>query len=196
MSDLYDSIPNQVGSQIREAVTAWQATADNRVTRHYAPRAGASAVNAGEQVRVVDHKLRTLQNLLGTSRKEVDELEKRIRDLVHDFRAPESELATANQALIDLQRRNDSVIKECRRWKERAKEAEAALKELQKAQPSETPVEKGIVSFLRRTPGDAIRYFAQEIMKHADDNAYLAGAAMGLRMVADDVDRLPQGERP
>jgi hypothetical protein len=215
MSDLYDSIPKTVGQgrAIVEAVTAWEATADNRVTRHYAPRAGTSAVNAGEQIRVVDHKLRTLQTLLGTSKTELDKLEGRLRDLVHDFRAPESELATANQALIDLQKRNDAIIKQCRAWKERLEQQRysvstalglgsgapwpeiyrraAALASAVK-KGTEAPVQED-VPFLRRTPGDAIRYFAAEIMKHAEDNPFVAGCAMGLRMVADDVDNLPQG---
>jgi septal ring factor EnvC (AmiA/AmiB activator) len=172
---------------------AWQATADNRVTRHFAPRAATSAVNAGEQVRVVDHKLQTLQRLMSTSRTEVDELESRIRNLVHDFRAPESELATANQALIDLQKRNDAIIKECGRWKARAlaaeKQAEEALEQAQKQ--VETP---NAVFFLRRrTPGDSVRYLASEVMKHAEGNLELAGLAMALKMVAADVDSLPQG---
>jgi septal ring factor EnvC (AmiA/AmiB activator) len=193
MSDLYDSIPKTVGPSRGILPAAWEATFDNRVTRHYAPRAHTSAVNAGEQVRVVDHKLKTLQTLLGTSRAEVDELEKRLRDLVHDFRAPESELATANQALIDLQKRNDAVIAECGRWKKRAlaaeKQAEEALEQAQKQ--AETP---NVVTFIRRgTPGNSVRYLAAEVMKHAADNLELAGIAMALKMVAADVDSPQQG---
>ncbi|QDN94881.1 hypothetical protein FNV58_00710 (plasmid) [Streptomyces sp. RLB1-9] len=193
---------------------AWQATADNSVTRHYTPKAGMTAEKAGEQVRVVHHKLQTLQKLMGTSRTEADELEKRIRDLVADFRAPESELATANQALLDLQKRNDAVIAECRRWKERSEqqrytvsnalglgsgaswpaiyERAAELFEKTLATP-ETP---NVVTFIRqRTPGDSVRHLAGEIMKHAgpDGNIELAGIAVALRMVAADVDSLPQG---
>jgi hypothetical protein len=197
-AEMWPSIPRTVGPKAArppQMPVAWQATADNKVTRHYPDTAGTAAMGAGEQVRVVDHKVRTLQTLLGTSRTAILDLEKRVGEIVSAMSGPESELATANQALIDLQRRNDNVIKECRRWKERAQKAEAALKEVQENLPSETPVEKGIITFLRRTPGDAIRYFAQEIMKHADDNPYLAGTAMGLRMVADDVDRLPQGRQ-
>jgi septal ring factor EnvC (AmiA/AmiB activator) len=172
---------------------AWQATADNRVTRHYAPAAGPAAVNAGEQVRVVDHKLNTLKTLLGTSAKEVAELEKRVNTIVAAMRGPESELATANQALIDLQKRNDAVIAECGRWKKRAlaaeKQAEEALEQAQKQ--AETP--SAVFFIRRRTPGDSVRYLAGEVMKHAEGNLELAGLAQCLRMVAVDVDSLPQG---
>ncbi|MEU9405640.1 hypothetical protein AB0E08_08035 [Streptomyces sp. NPDC048281] len=193
--DFYLGIPSTVSERqgslpaVMGLPAAWQATADNLVTRHYAPGAGASAVNAGDQVRIVDHKLQTLQKLMSTSRTEVDELENRLRVLVSDFRAPDSELATANQALLDLQKRNEKIIGECGRWKKRATDAEAALEEIQKN--PETP---NYVTFIRKgTPGDSVRYLAAEVMKHAEGNLDLAGLAVALRMTAADVDSLPQG---
>jgi hypothetical protein len=172
--------------------TAWEATADNGVTRHYTPEAGMTAEKAGEQVRVVQ----TLKGLAATTRTEADELEKRIRDLVADFRAPESELATANQALIDLQKRNDQLIKQCRSWKQRVEEAKrtAEMYETKWRESQKQPETPDSVIFLRkRTPGDSVRYLAAQVMKHAADNMDLAGVAVALGMVAADVDNLPQG---
>jgi chromosome segregation ATPase len=186
--------------------TAWEARADNLVTRHYTAKAGMTAEQAGEQVRVVDHKLRTLTSLLSTSKAQFDVLEGRVRDLVQDFRAPDSELATAHLALIDLQNRNDQLIKQCRSWKQRVEEAK------QKAETYETKWResqqqvKGVqesfdnhrlaklreMPLLARkgTPGDSVRYLADEVMKHAADSMELAGIAVALRMVAADIDGL------
>ena len=99
----------------------------------------------------------------------------------------------AQQALIDLQRRNDRLVEQCRSWKQRAvaaeKQAEEALEQAQQAQET-----TDAVFFLRRrTPGDSVRYLAAEVMKHAEGNLELAGIAMALKMVAADVDSLPQG---
>jgi SMC interacting uncharacterized protein involved in chromosome segregation len=177
---------------------AWEATANNQVTRHYTPKAGMTAEKAAEQVRVVDHKVRTLSTLLGTSKTAVLELEKRVGEIAAAMRGPESELATANQALIDLQKRNDNLIKQCRMWKQRTEEAKQTAEryetELNRArQQAETP---NFVTFIRqRTPGDSVRHLAGEVMKHAEGNMELAGLAVALRMVAADVDSLPQGAR-
>ena len=201
--ELYFQIPGSVKKTappmapgVHTLPAAWEATADNGVTRHYTEKAGMTAERAGEQVRVVDHKLQTLQKLMGTSRTEVGELEKRIRDLVHDFHAPESELATANQALLDLQNRNDQLIKQCRSWKARTEEAKrtAEMWETKWRETQNQATTPDSVIFLRkRTPGDSVRYLAGEVMKHAADNMELAGVAVALRMVAADVDNLPQG---
>jgi hypothetical protein len=40
-----------------------------------------------------------------------------------------------------------------------------------------------------------VRHLAGEVMKHAEGNMELAGLAVALRMVAADVDSLPQGAR-
>jgi hypothetical protein len=191
--ELFSGIPSRVGAKTPPLPMAWQATFDNKVTRHYAPAAGTAAVNAGEQVRVVDHKIRTLQTLLGTSRTALLDLEKRVGGIVTAMSGPESELATANQALLDLQKRNDAVIAECRRWKQRALTAEKQAEEsLERAQNQAEEPE--VVFFIRRrTPGDSVRYLAAEAMKHAEGNLELAGIAMALKMVAADVDSLPQG---
>ncbi|MFE4863218.1 hypothetical protein, partial [Streptomyces sp. NPDC056670] len=99
--------------------------------------------------------------------------------------ADTAKLAEAEKKAADLERRCASLIKEAQRQKRRAVRAEISQSDVEKSRP-------GDVAFLRRTPGDAIRYFASEVMKHAeaDTNSFLAGASMGLRMVADDVDRM------
>lgn len=174
---------------------AWQATADNTVDRQFASAADKTAYEDDAKFRRADAALKALQTHLGTSKTAIDELEQRVRDLCHDLHAPGSELATAQQALIDLKRRNDALIEQCRWWKRRAKDAEAKLEERDaeaKLVDLTRPV-KTVSAFSHRPLGDTVRYLAGEVMKHAQDNLELAGIAMALKMVAADVDNLPQG---
>ncbi|MFE0490181.1 hypothetical protein [Streptomyces griseoaurantiacus] len=181
--DLYAGIPKTVppyGTPLRAMPAAWEATFDNKVTRHYTQAAGTAAMNAGEQVRVVDYKLNELKELLGTSEEAVAELEKRVGDVVTAMRGPESELATAQQALVDLKKRNDRVIKECRRWKGLAQKAE------------KVQLQNRVIA--GRTPTEALRYIADKLLARPDSDGELGGMAKFLQMVAADLDKA--GENP
>ncbi|MDQ1041429.1 hypothetical protein QFZ75_007931 [Streptomyces sp. V3I8] len=147
--------------------------------------ANASTTAAVAEVEAELNKLRT--GLKGFSDKFV-ELDMTTTRMVAALRAPDGELAEARDTIAALEKRVGALIKEAQRQKRRAERAEITPEEIEASKPGE-------VAFLRRTPGDAIRYLAAEVMKHAeaDVNAFLMGAAMGLRMIADDVDRLPQG---
>ncbi len=199
--DLFSGLP--VAPRNPAMPTAWQATADNTVHRHYAeapakPKASlsvggaADAVNA--QVKLTEHKLDALRSMAREASVTADGLALAVEGMAEVLRGPGKELATAQQALIDLQRRNDALIEQCRSWKQRATTAEKQAKEaLEQAQKSvQAP---GLVIFHRkRTPGDSVRFLAAEVMKHAEGNIELAGIAVALRMVATDVDSLPQGD--
>lgn len=191
--ELFSSIPRQVPPM--QGVPA-----DNRVARHYTGTAAA------DQAKIGKYRINGLRNRLVGASAAIDNILKGLNEMDAVMAgAPSEELAAAQQALIDLQKRNDGLIRECRRWKGRAGEAEAKLAELKTTKPEELVAREAVldgaaepvpaVAFLRRPPGDAIRYLAGEVMKHAEDNPFLAGAAMALGMVADDVDRLPQGTR-
>jgi len=168
---------------------AWQATADNRVTRHY------TGADAADQVKIGKYRINGLRNRLVGASASIDNILRGLDEMDAVLAgAPSEELATAQQALVDLQRRNDHLVEQCRSWKQRAvaaeKQAEEALEQAQKQ------VKTPHVFFDRQgTPGDSVRYLAAEVMKHAEGNLELAGIAMALKMVAADVDSLPQGGR-
>lgn len=190
MSDLYDAIPKTVPPMQGVLPSAWQATANNGVARHYT---GTAAV---DQAKIGKHRINGLRNRLVGASAAIDNMLKGLDEMDAVMAgAPSEELATAQQALIDLQKRNDGLIRECRRWKARAeaaeKQAEEALEQAQKQ--AETP--EAVFFIRRRTPGDSVRYLAGEVMKHVGENMELAGVAMALKMVATDVDSLPQGSR-
>ncbi|WP_428957804.1 hypothetical protein [Streptomyces sp. cg35] len=128
-------------------------------------------------------RLAAIHSVLGQVATDVTELDRAVGYMTNSLFAPGTELAEARVQIEKLQREKQSVIAEARRQKNRADKAEAQLPEAERT--------NGIV-FLRRTPGDAIRYFSNEIIKHADNHPFLVGSAMGLRMVADDVDGMPQ----
>lgn len=201
--DMYAGIPSTVAPRqprVPEPLpAAWQATADNKVTRHYTSTAAAEQYRVGEQ-RIGDLRTR----LVGTSAaidkilRELDEMDRVLAGAPSkELAAAQQEVATAQQALVDLKKRNDNLIVQCRQWKKRATDAEAAreraedmAEQLQRQQP-QTP---NAVYFIRKgTPGDSVRFLAGEVMKHAVNNLELAGTAMALNMVAADVDSLPQG---
>jgi hypothetical protein len=192
--ELFEGIPKTVaprrGMVSMPLPAAWQATADNRVTRHY------TGTDAAEQAKVGKQRINDLRTRLVATSATIDKILREVDEMDAVVAgAPSEELATAEQALIDLQNRNDNLIRECRRWKQRAttaeKQAEEALEKAQKQ--AEMP---DAVHFLRgRTPGDSVRYLAGEAMKHAGGNLELAGVAIALKMVAADVDNLPQGQR-
>jgi septal ring factor EnvC (AmiA/AmiB activator) len=202
IDDTYAGIPSTVSGRERalpastSLPTAWQATADNKVTRHFSAAATTAAHHASDQTKVVDHRLAAMQSVLSASKEAVTELQKRVTETADALRAPDSELATAQQALLDLQKRNDQLIKQCRMWKRRTEEAKQTAEQYETAlnaarEQRETPE---VMFFIRRhTPGDSVRYLAGEVMKHAEGNMELAGLAVALKMVAADVDRLPQG---
>lgn len=210
--ELFAGIPKTVGPR-RGMVSlplpsAWQATADNKVTRHYTSTAAA------EQAKIGKHRINGLRNRLVGASAAIDNILKGLDEMDAVMAgAPSEELATAEQALIDLQKRNDALIRECRRWKERSEEQRSNVSEalgLGNGAPwaaiyeraaelfagekqQETP--SAVFFIRRRTPGDSVRYLAGEVMKHAEGNLELAGVAMALKMVAADVDDLPQGTR-
>lgn len=175
----------------------WQATADNSVTRHYTSTTAADLGLIGK------YRIKGLRNRLVGASAAIDNILKGLDEMDAVMAgAPSEELATAQQALINLQKRNDNLIKQCRMWKARTEEAKRTAERHEAAlqRANNTVVEKledaapGDVFILRRrTPGDSVRYLAAEVMKHAEDNIELAGVAMALRMIAADVDNLPQG---
>lgn len=150
----------------------------------------ASSVN--RKVINAEAKLNDLRRLLQKTGEQVMDLDISVALMTNSLHAPGRELADAKGQIEELEKQVRGLIREAQRQKKRADRAEerAAITqpEIEKSAPGE-------VAFLRCTPGDAVRYFAQEVMKHAeaDGNAHLMGASMGLRMVADDVDRLLQG---
>ncbi|PPS89508.1 hypothetical protein [Streptomyces sp. MH60] len=210
MSDLYDFIPASVPpSELPPSddplPVAWQATADNTVDRQYASAADKTASEEADKLQTTKGALHALHTHLSASQRVLSELDPIVRDLILDLRAPANELAVARDGLAHLQRRNASLIKQCQMWKRRTEEAktkaeqfEAKLAELKTTKPEDT-VAAGTAShipvvFTRRSPGDTIRYFSSEIMKHATDNLELAGLAIALRMTAAEIDNIPQGD--
>lgn len=149
-----------------------------------------AAAGVNQEIVSAEVKLNDLRKAIKQTSDAVMDLDISVARMTNGLHAPGGELADAKEKIEDLEKQVRGLIKEAQRQKKRADAAEAKLVD---GTPEGTEVEQ--VSFLRRTPGDAIRYFAGEVMKHAeaDTNSFLAGAAMGLRMVADDVDRLPQG---
>jgi hypothetical protein len=177
---------------------AWQATADNKVTRHY------TDTGAAEQAKVGTQRINSLRRSLVAASATIDKLLKGADEMDAVMAgAPSEELAVAEQALIDLQKRNDGLIKQCQMWKRQAlahskrkEELEAALERAQDMaeQLQKQPQTPSFVAFIRKgTPGDSVRYLSSEVMKHAEGNLDLAGIAIALRMLAVDVDSLPQG---
>lgn len=154
------------------------------------PRHLAYAVaGVNEEIVSAEVKLNDLRKAIKQTSSAVMDLDISVARMTNGLHAPGSELADAKEEIEQLKKRVNGLVKEAQRQKKRADAAEAKL--------PDAPETKGVeqINFLRRTPGDAIRYFANEVMKHgeADANPFLMGSAMGLRMVADDVDRLPQG---
>jgi hypothetical protein len=147
-----------------------------------------AAAGVDEQVKHGRAKLDALRNQLKSFSDQLIDMDIAVARMTNSLHGPGSELADANEKIERLEARVAALIKEAQRQKRRAERAEIQQPDIEKSKPGE-------VAFLRRTPGDAIRYFATEVMKHGelDINAELMGAAMGLRMVADEVDRLPQG---
>ncbi|MFD8650714.1 hypothetical protein [Streptomyces mirabilis] len=147
-----------------------------------------AAAGVNQEIVGAEAKLNDLSKAIRQTASSVMDLDISVARMTNSLRAPGSELADARDEIARLEKQNQALIKEAQRQKRRADRAEIQQPEIEKSKPGE-------VAFLRRTPGDAIRYFATEVMKHgeADTNPFLMGAAMGLRMVADDVDRLPQG---
>lgn len=151
-----------------------------------------AAAGVNQEIVSAEVKLNDLRKAIKQTADAVMDLDISVARMTNGLHAPGSELADAKEKIEELEKQVRGLIREAQRQKKRADRAEerAAITqpEIEKSKPGE-------VAFLRRTPGDAIRYFAQEVMKHAetDVNAYLMGASMGLRMVADDVDRLLQG---
>ncbi|MFI0967039.1 hypothetical protein ACH4S8_37495 [Streptomyces sp. NPDC021080] len=155
-------------------------------------RAAYSAAGVNQAITGVDVSLTALRKSLREVTAQVAGLDLAVGRMTNGLHAPGNELADAKAKIEEQKKRIAGLIKEARRQSARADRAE----ERAKITPAEIEASKpGDVAFLRRTPGDAIRYLASVVMvqAEADVNAELMGAVMGLRMVADDVDRLPQG---
>lgn len=184
---------------------AWEATPDVTVTRRHteavAPDDAVSA--AKDAVAKVQHRVDTLNRLFGASRRDIDALHDMLGDVNKALGAPKAELDMARLEIERLKRHNASIVKQAQEQSKRADAAERRADELGTAlqRAKETAVEKlqaaatgDMFIIRRRTPGDSIRYFSSEVMKHAQDNLELAGIAMAMRMTAADIDDLPQGD--
>lgn len=138
-------------------------------------------------------------------------LQDALLDSVRIAETSSAALDAADKQLKELKRTADSQARELRSYREqgrRRQEAEQARLAAEQEQATAgflsayaageqklDPVAKPPSAvFSERTQGSSIRYLALQVMKYADENIELAGIAMAMNMVAEDVDRLPQGD--
>ncbi|MEV7675151.1 hypothetical protein [Streptomyces sp. NPDC088752] len=142
------------------------------------------AEGVNEQIFFTEKKLDALREITRGAAEHIGELSNCVEKMTNSLHEPGTELGAAKEKIVHLETRVEALIKEAKRQKRRADTAESLVGE---AEVVDMP-------FLRRTPGDAIRFLAQKILPLIEGNdPSLLGYVMALRIVADDVERMQQG---